>query len=57
MEWTFAPCACCKDSVLVPGEVARRVYAGASHVLCEECLQLPFHEVEPFIAPADEDGS
>jgi len=38
MEWTFAPCACCNGDVLVPGNVARRVRDGVSHVVCEACM-------------------
>jgi hypothetical protein len=46
MEWTFAPCSCCKDSVLVPAATARRVFDGTSHLLCEKCMELPLYEVE-----------
>jgi hypothetical protein len=39
VEWTFAACACCNCDVLVPRDVAVRVWNGDSHIVCDECLQ------------------
>ena len=39
MEWMLTPCSCCRESILVPAEVAARVFSGDSNIVCEGCLE------------------